>query len=93
MMNCNDCIHKEACAVYSKNLNDVILHGVDCKGYVEKPKKPTIRHCKNCQWAKYGFSTDSITCTVKYTYHWAKYQRIIALFCRYYCKKEGIGNE
>lgn len=92
MNNCNDCINKTACAIYSKNLPNVMLHNGYCEGYCQKPQKPIIRYCKNCRWAKWGTYTDSITCTVAYKYYLAYEQRIRALLCKHYCQKEGVEN-
>ena len=54
-------------------------------------EKPIIRHCKNCRWGEtcYGY----IDCTVKYKTINNSKQRIRALFCRFYKKKEGGRND
>ena len=89
---CKQCIHKVACAIYADKRSDVILRGYDREGYKETSKKPTIRHCKNCKWVQNAVFTDSVTCTVKYKWILNDYQRITALLCKHYCKKDGADN-
>lgn len=48
--------------------------------------KPIIRHCRNCKWCQKYPLCDSIECNVTYKRIW--YQRITAIFCKYYKKKE-----
>lgn len=45
--------------------------------------KPIIRHCENCQWYE---CTPCYDCTVLYRNIW--FQRLKALLCRFYTKKE-----
>lgn len=52
--------------------------------------KPIIRHCRNCQWGKENI-WGNIDCTVKYTSIYE--ERLCALFCRFYKKKEVAENE
>ena len=95
MANCNDCINKTACAIYSKHLGDVMLHNGHCEGYCQKPQKPIIRHCKNCKWSTrrgYGDIT-SIDCSVRYRSYDNDEQRLRALLCKHYREKEGTNND
>ena len=57
--------------------------------------KPIIRHCKNCKWGiKRGYGDlSNIECSVRYRDYYNSEQRIRALLCRHYCKKEGAENE
>lgn len=54
--------------------------------------KPIIRHCKNCEWANFRLNyynhTDGIRCDVKYKIFYNKSQRLRALFCPHFKKKE-----
>ena len=90
MANCNDCINKTVCAIYSKNLSDVMLHNGDCKGYCEKPQKPIIRHCYNCRWCSKGGGWAN--CEVTYNGIYYSNKRLKALLCKHYCQKEGADN-
>lgn len=49
--------------------------------------KPIIRHCKNCEWAE-RHTYNSIYCNVKYGIVAEDFQRLEALFCRYYQKRD-----
>lgn len=89
MADCKKCIHKEACAIFADNRNDVILKKSNCRGYKEVAKKPIIRHCKNCEWA-HGYGTSSVFCRVRYKD--ITRTRITAILCRHYRKKEGESN-
>jgi len=93
MKTCRDCIHHFVCAVYAPKFDDVMATDGKCSAYLEKPKKPTIRHCKNCEWSKEYFPLTAgcnVYCSVKYK--GIQWERITALLCRYYCKKEGADN-
>ena len=48
-------------------------------------QKPIIRHCRNCKYSKERVFGD-IVCTVRYTNIYE--ERLCALFCRHYKKKE-----
>ena len=52
--------------------------------------KPMIRHCKNCEYSTFGneLLTDSIYCKVKYILKLNSEQRVSALLCRYYKRKD-----
>lgn len=89
MAECKKCIHKEACAIFADNRNDVILKKANCKGFKEVAKKPIIRHCRNCEWAR-SYGTPDVYCRVRYKA--ITRVRITAILCRHYCKKEGAGN-
>lgn len=55
--------------------------------------KPTIRHCKNCEYSSdFNFTTDSLDCKVKYKHLLDCEQRISALLCRFY-KQRSDDNE
>lgn len=94
MADCRKCIHKEACAIFADNRNDVILKKAYCRGYKEVAKKPIIRHCKNCEWSKEYFPQTAgcnVYCSVKYK--GVQWERITALLCRYYKQEEGADND
>ena len=58
--------------------------------------KPIIRHCRNCQWCEHitGFLGSSETyCTVKYKDIETEEQRLEAIFCIHYRKKEVTDND
>jgi acetyl-CoA carboxylase beta subunit len=52
--------------------------------------KPLIRHCKNCEYSTFGneLSTNVVYCKVKYILKFSYEQRVSALLCRYYKRKD-----
>ena len=50
--------------------------------------KPIIRHCRNCKWGCVTYDK-SVECSIKYErILFNSDQRLTALFCRFYKKKE-----
>ena len=75
-----------------------ILSAIIIDGNLKETKmsKPIIRHCRNCQRCKHitdfmGVSKDY--CTVKYKDIPVEEQRLEAIFCAYYRKKEVEKND
>ena len=52
-------------------------------------EKPIIRHCRNCEYFDLHH-TGGGECSVRYCYVLEEFQRLKALFCRYYKPKGSV---
>lgn len=53
----------------------------------DKDGKPILRHCQNCKWSGENI-LGACECKVKYQHIYRSDQRLKALLCRHYERKE-----